>query len=35
MIQKLHKNANTNYAIRLAIKASRESVSALAAKYHL
>lgn len=35
MIQRLHKNAKTNYAIRLAIKASRESVSALASKYHL
>ena len=35
MIQKLHKNAKTNYAIRQTIKASRESVSVLAAKYHL
>lgn len=35
MIQKLHKNAKTNYAIRQAIKASRESVGVLAAKYHL
>lgn len=35
MLQHLHKNARTNYAIRQAIKASRESVSALAAKYHL
>lgn len=35
MIQKLHKNAKTNYAIRQAIKASRESISVLAANYHL
>jgi transposase InsO family protein len=35
MLQKLHQNAKTNYAIRRAIKTSRESVSALAAKYHL
>ena len=35
MIQKLHKNAKTNYAIRQTIKASRESVSVLAARYHL
>ena len=35
MLQKLHKNAKTNYAIRLAIKQSRESIAALAAKYHL
>ena len=35
MLQKLHKNAKTNYAIREAIQASRESVAALAARYHL
>lgn len=35
MLQKLHKNAKTNYAIRAAIKASQESISALAIKYHL
>lgn len=35
MLQKLHQNAKTNYAIRQAIQASRESVSALAARYHL
>lgn len=35
MIQKLHKNAKTNYAIRQAIKASRESIGVLAANYHL
>lgn len=35
MIQKLHKNAKTNYAIRQAIKESRKSVSALAVTYHL
>lgn len=35
MIQKLHKNAKTNYAIRQAIKESQESVSVLAARYHL
>jgi len=35
MLQKLHKNAKTNYAIRRAIQASRESVAALAARHHL
>jgi len=35
MLQKLHKNAKTNYAIRLAIKQSREPISVLAARYHL
>lgn len=35
MLQKLHKNAKTNYAIRLAIKQSPESISALASHYHL
>jgi len=35
MLQKLHQNAKTNYAIRRAIQASRESVAALAARYHL
>lgn len=35
MIQKLHKNAKTNYAIRQAIKSSREPISVLAANYHL
>lgn len=35
MLQKLHKNAKTNYLIREAIKQSAESVSGLAAKYNL
>ncbi len=35
MLQKLHKNARTNYAIRLAIKQSKESISVLARKYNL
>jgi hypothetical protein len=35
MLQKLHKNAKTNYAIRQAIKQSREPISVLATKYHL
>jgi Integrase core domain. len=35
MLQKLHKNARTNYAIRLAIKQSSESISHLASKYNL
>jgi len=35
MLQKLHKNAKTNYAIRLAIRQSSESVLSLAQKYHL
>src|SRR3989337_4200895 len=35
MLQKLHKNAKTNYAIREAIQASRESVADLAARHHL
>lgn len=35
MLQKLHKNAKTNYAIRLAIKQSSGSVSSLAEKYNL
>ena len=35
MLQKLHKNARTNYAIRLAIKQSSEPISRLANKYHL
>lgn len=35
MLQKLHKNAKTNYAIREAIKQSAESVSGLATKYNL
>lgn len=35
MLQKLHRNARTNYAIRLAIKQSKESISALARKYNL
>lgn len=35
MLQKLHQNAKTNYAIRAAIKASQEPISALAIKYHL
>jgi len=35
MLQKLHQNAKTNYAIRLAIKQSREPISTLAARYHL
>jgi hypothetical protein len=35
MLQKLHKNARTNYAIRLAIKQSSEPISHLANKYHL
>lgn len=35
MLQKLHKNAKTNYAIRLAIKQSGEPISVLASKYQL
>lgn len=35
MLQKLHRNAKTNYAIRQAIQTSRESVAALASKYQL
>ena len=35
MLQKLHKNAKTNYLIRRQIKHSPESISALAKKYHL
>lgn len=35
MLQKLHQNAKTNYAIRRAIQASQESVNSLVAKYHL
>jgi len=35
MLQKLHKNARTNYAIRLAIKQSSEPISHLASKYNL
>ena len=35
MLQKLHKNARTNYAIRLAIKQSSEPILHLANKYHL
>jgi transposase InsO family protein len=35
MLQKLHQNAKTNYAIRLAIKQSHEPILVLAARYHL
>lgn len=35
MLQKLHQNAKTNYAIRRAIRASREPISLLAARYDL
>jgi transposase InsO family protein len=35
MLQKLHKNAKTNYAIRKAIKESRASISSLTTQYHL
>lgn len=35
MLQKLHQNAKTNYAIRRAIRSSQDSVSSLAARYHL
>ena len=35
MLQKLHKNAKTNYAIRQQIKQSQESISALAKKFNL
>jgi transposase InsO family protein len=35
MLQHLHKNATTNYAIRRAIKASTEPVSVLASRYRL
>jgi len=35
MLQKLHKNARTNYAIRLAIKQSSEPILHLASKYNL
>jgi len=35
MLQKLHKNAKTNYVIRLTIKQSLEPVLRLANKYHL
>lgn len=35
MLQKLHKNAKTNYNIRQAIKASRESISALAKRFNI
>jgi uncharacterized protein YjcR len=35
MLQKLHKNARTNYAIRFQIKQSSEPISHLANKYHL
>ncbi len=35
MLQKLHKNAKTNYLIRRRIKQSSEPISVLAQKYHL
>lgn len=35
MLQKLHKNAKTNYLIRKDIQGSSETIAALAAKYHL
>ncbi|MBU4298823.1 DDE-type integrase/transposase/recombinase [Patescibacteria group bacterium] len=35
MLQKLHKNAKTNYSIRKEIKESNLSVSALAEKFHI
>lgn len=35
MLQKLHKNAKTNYAIREAIRQSQEPVAVLARRYHL
>ena len=35
MLQKLHKNAKTNYAIRQQIRQSQESISALAKKFNL
>jgi len=35
MLQKLHKNAKTNYAIRQEIKQSQDSISALAKKFNL
>lgn len=35
MLQKLHKNAKTNYAIREAIKQNQEPIAVLARKYNL
>lgn len=35
MLQKLHKNAKTNYNIRETIKASREPISALAKRFNI
>lgn len=35
MLQKLHKNAKTNYAIRTAIKQTKEPIAVLALRYHL
>ena len=35
MLQKLHKNAKTNYLIRKKIQQSYEPISILAKKYHL
>lgn len=35
MLQKLHKNAKTNYNIRQAIRASREPISALAKRFNI
>ena len=35
MLQKLHKNAKTNYLIRKRIQLSKDTISVLAQKYHL
>lgn len=35
MLQKLHKNAKTNYLIRKKIKESSETISVLSQKYHV
>lgn len=35
MLQKLHKNAKTNYLIRKEIQTSKESITVLAHRYHL
>jgi len=35
MLQKLHKNAKTNYAIRATIRQAKEPIAVLASRYHL
>jgi len=35
MLQKLHKNAKTNYTIKLTIKQSKKPIAVLSLRYHL